>query len=266
MNTSVTKPRLLAKLSHATVALGGRELIRNVELSLHAGEIITLIGPNGGGKTTLVRALLGLLPMRQDQVFRVPGLRIGYMPQRFVVPETIPISVCRFLALSGRFPHPRIRMTLQAVGAEDLENQQLHRLSGGELQRVLLARALLRRPELLVLDEPAQGVDVTGQAQLYSLITRLRDEQGFGVLMVSHDLHLVMASADSVICLNQHVCCTGHPKSVSQHPEFLRLFSRTASREFAMYTHAHDHDHDVHGDIVPLKQDSQRSFTSADIT
>lgn len=257
--------RLLTKLSSVTVTIGGRELLHDVGLSIHAGEIIILIGPNGGGKTTLVRALLGLLPLPNDQVYRAPGLRIGYVPQRFSVVETMPISVRRFLTLSGRFSLNRIQETLEEVGAAELINQQLQSLSGGELQRALLARALLRRPDLLVLDEPAQGVDVAGQAQLYSLITRLRDEQGFGVLMVSHDLHLVMAAADSVICLNQHVCCTGHPESVTQHPEFLKLFTTTVPQEFAIYTHAHDHDHDVHGDIVPLQQDSRRSLSSRDV-
>jgi zinc transport system ATP-binding protein len=195
----------------------------------------------------LVRVLLGLEKPDRGAVQRRKDLRIGYVPQRFDSDAVIPMTVERFLMLGSAVTLGDIEAALAHVDAQSVRNQQLGELSGGELQRVLLARALLRKPNLLVLDEPVQGVDYTGEADLYNLIGRLRDEVGFGVLLVSHDLHIVMARSDRVICLNHHVCCSGVPETVAQHPAYGRLFGPDAARAFAVYRHQHDHSHDLAG-------------------
>lgn len=227
----------LIRLEQVSVGLTQPRL-EQVSLTLKPCEILTLIGPNGAGKTTLVRVVLGLLNPSLGTVWQRPGLRIGYMPQRLQIDATLPLTVERFLRLLPRTSMAAAQQALERVGAEQVFKHPLHSLSGGELQRVLLARALLRNPELLVLDEPVQGVDVAGQAELYQLITELRDELGCGVLMVSHDLHLVMRATDRVICLNRHVCCSGHPEQVSHDPAFVELFGRNA-QSLAIYQHHH---------------------------
>jgi zinc transport system ATP-binding protein len=244
-----TKGSPLLDARQLCVQDGKRVLLQNISLSLQPGEIVTLIGPNGAGKTTLVKALLGLLPLASGSVHRKPGLRVGYMPQQLKLNPMLPITVHRFLQQTGE-PRTLIQQALAETGVDNLAQQSLHTVSGGELQRVLLARALLRKPDWLVLDEPAQGVDINGQAELYRLFADLRDRYQCGVLLVSHDLHLVMAATDTVICLNQHICCQGHPEHVSQHPEYLQLFGQRLASDIAVYTHHHDHDHDVHGNIV----------------
>ncbi|MEW7986899.1 MAG: zinc ABC transporter ATP-binding protein ZnuC [Candidatus Thiodiazotropha endolucinida] len=234
-----------------SVNLQGRQLLENVSLKVDPGEIVTLIGPNGAGKTTLVRIILGLLKADAGEVILRPNLHIGYMPQQLALSDNMPLTVSRFLSLGTERRDIEIKEIINQLSIARLMQQPMQRLSGGERQRVLLARALMRRPDLLVLDEPVQGVDVTGQAALYSLITEIRDRFGCGVLMISHDLHLVMVTTDQVLCLNQHVCCSGHPESVSQHPAYLELFGAPASSRLAVYTHHHDHTHDIHGDIEP---------------
>lgn len=228
---------------------GSHTVLERVSLRLQAGEIVSVIGPNGAGKTTLLRLLLGLIPVEQGQVQRRTGLRIGYMPQRFTVDVQLPLSVQGFLRLSVR-DTATVSAALEQTGVAHLAKHPLQQLSGGELQRVLLARASLNRPELLVLDEPAQGVDVTGQAELYRLITDLRDHLGCGVLLVSHDLHLVMASTDRVLCLNRHICCEGSPESVANHPVYRELFHLPGLDSLGVYTHHHNHQHDLHGNPV----------------
>lgn len=240
------------------VSFDGRAILSHVSLTVDRGEIVSLIGPNGAGKTTLVRVILGLLAPGGGLVARLPGLRIGYMPQSLAVDGILPLTAARFLALSGVTDEVRIKKALADVGAAQVADWQLRDLSGGELRRVILARALLREPDLLVLDEPVQGVDVVGQSELYELISRLRDKTGCGVLMVSHDLHVVMAATDKVVCINHHVCCTGQPEAVSRHPEYLALFGPFAAQRLALYTHGHDHRHNQHGDVVPLKPDADR--------
>jgi len=240
----------LIRLDGVAVSFNGQPVLDDVQLSVQPGEIVTLIGPNGAGKTTLVRVVLGLLQPDSGNVRRAPRLRIGYMPQKLELNAALPLTVQRFLALARPgLRVPELGDVLADVGAGHVLDTPVSRLSGGELQRVLLARALLREPELLVLDEPAQGVDITGQEELYSLITRVRDQRGLGVLMVSHDLHLVMAATDHVLCLNQHVCCEGHPEAVGAHPEYLRLFGMQGVKGLAVYSHHHDHHHDAHGSV-----------------
>ncbi len=239
----------LIRLQQVSVGFRQESVLENVQLTVNAGEIVTLIGPNGAGKTTLVRAVLGLLKPDSGSVWRKPRLRIGYMPQKLTVDPTLPLSVLRFLRLVPGVDRAAALTALAEVGAEQVIDSPLQNISGGELQRVLLARALLREPELLVLDEPVQGVDVAGQAELYRLITQLRDRHGCGVLMVSHDLHLVMSTTDQVVCLNRHVCCSGHPEQVSGDPAFVELFGQDA-QSLAIYHHHHDHSHDLHGAVI----------------
>jgi zinc transport system ATP-binding protein len=230
-----------------SLAYGARPVLMDIDIDVHPREIVTLIGPNGSGKTTLVRVLLGLVAPDKGKIRRRPGLRLGYAPQRFDIDRAIPMTAARFLALgTGALPD-RIVAVLEEVGAARCAGRQLIELSGGELQRVVLARALLRDPELLVLDEPVRGVDYAGEAELYTLIGRLREKRGLGVLLVSHDLHIVMAQSDRVVCLNKHVCCSGVPEAVAKHPEYMRLFGAEA-RAFAVYTHEHDHRHDLAGE------------------
>ncbi len=221
-----------------------------VSLDIHANEIITLIGPNGAGKSTLIKCLLGLLPVASGEVSRKTALNIAYIPQKTYLNPSIPIRVEGFLGLAGDFTEAEMLAALTRVGAEKLLQSDLHKVSGGEFQRVMLARAILRKPELLVLDEPTQGMDVAGQQSLYALLNELREELGSAILMVSHDLHLVMSNTDRVICLNQHVCCSGHPESVSTDPAYLQLFGIKEGDGLAVYEHHHDHHHDASGNIV----------------
>ena len=226
----------------------GRAILQGIDIDIAEGEIITLIGPNGAGKTTLVRVLLGLERADRGTILRKRGLVVGYVPQRFEVDRAIPLTVGRFVQLGRRAEDEEVERALADVGAEKLADRQICELSGGELQRVVLARALVGSPGVLVLDEPVRGIDNTGEAELYALIGRLRCERGFGVLLVSHDLHVVMAQSDRVICLNRHVCCSGVPQSVAQHPEYARLFGVQAARALALYQHHHDHRHDLAGE------------------
>jgi zinc transport system ATP-binding protein len=238
----------------------GRPILTGVDIDIAPGEIVTVIGPNGAGKTMLVRALLGLERIDRGEVYRRVPLVVGYAPQRFDVDRAIPLTVARFVALGrAEAAAHEIARVLTDVGAGALVERQLSELSGGELQRVVLARALIRSPDLLVLDEPARAVDYAGEAELYTLIGRLRTEQGFGVLMVSHDLHVVMAQSDRVICLNRHVCCSGVPRSVAQHPEYARLFGPQSAHAFGVYRHQHDHNHDLAGAPCPPDFGSRKS-------
>lgn len=243
----------LVTLENISVQFAQRQVLSKVSLSLMPGKILTLLGPNGAGKSTLVRTVLGLLPATSGSVKRLPGLRIGYVPQKLHIDPTLPISVERFMRLSRGTARSAILPALNRVQAGHLLHAPLQRLSGGETQRVLLARALLNQPQLLVLDEPTQGVDVNGQVALYDLIDQLRQELHCGVLMVSHDLHLVMAKTDEVLCLNHHICCSGTPEAVSQHPEFIAMFGPRGAQQLAIYRHHHNHRHDLQGRIVLRK-------------
>ena len=228
---------------------GGRSILHDVSIEVRPAEIVTLIGPNGAGKTTLARVLLGLEAPAKGHIARHPDLRVGYAPQRFDVDSNIPLTVRRFLMLGTRVEEDEIGPVLVEVGAAGLAERQLTRLSGGEFQRVLLARALLRKPNFLVLDEPVRGVDYMGEADLYKLIGTIRSRRGCGILLISHDLHVVMSASDRVVCVNHHVCCQGVPETVAQHPEYQRLFGMEAARAFAFYRHAHDHSHDLGGGV-----------------
>jgi zinc transport system ATP-binding protein len=237
-----------------SVRFRDRTILDQVDLQVSRGEIVTVIGLNGAGKSTLVRALLGLTTPASGTIIRQPGLRIGYSPQHLHLDATLPLTVARFLTLGARTSEARLRELLAEVGVAEVLHNQVADISGGELHRVLLARALLRKPDLLVLDEPLAGVDVAGQSELYRLIADIRDRYACGVLLVSHDLHVVMAATDRVVCINHHVCCTGRPEAVTRHPEFVALFGRHVAEVLAVYTHHHDHQHDVAGAPVPLDE------------
>jgi zinc transport system ATP-binding protein len=249
------EPTPLIKAHDICVNFNRRKILQHVSLEIQRGEIVTLIGPNGAGKTTLVRVMLGLLTPDSGSIEQSPGLRIGYMPQKLALSEQLPLTARRFLLLAGSISGHKLDSLAREVGVVHLLESPIQSLSGGELQRILLTRALLRSPDLLVLDEPVQGVDVTGQSELYKLIGGIRDRHACGVLMISHDLHLVMAATDQVMCLNQHVCCSGHPETVSRHPAYLELFGAHESSRLAVYTHHHDHTHDIHGNVVTVEED-----------
>jgi zinc transport system ATP-binding protein len=230
----------------ASLVIGGRSILDHVNIDIRPNEIVTVIGPNGAGKSTLVRCMLGLQSLTSGEIVRRKDLRIGYVPQRFPLTSNVPLDVRRLLSLTLKPGESEIEEALAETGIAHLKAAHVARLSGGELQRALLARALLRKPELLVLDEPVQAVDFMGEARMYELISAIRKRHGCGILMVSHDLHMVMAESDHVICLNGHVCCEGGPQSVQQDPEFAKLFGPSAARMIAAYTHHHDHDHEGH--------------------
>jgi zinc transport system ATP-binding protein len=235
----------LVTVEGLSAALAGRTVLESVSFAIHPGEIVTIVGPNGSGKSTLLRALIGAVPPSAGRVERAPGLRIGYVPQALRIDATLPMTVARFLAL----PQPRspadVKHALHEAGLPDLQRRQMAELSGGQFQRVLLARALLDEPDLLLLDEPTQGLDQPGSAAFYRRVAELREETGAAVVMVSHELHVVMAASDRVICLNGHICCQGAPAHVASAPEYRALFGTGTQGALALYRHDHDHSHDV---------------------
>lgn len=246
---------LLLNVEQVGLTLRGNTILRDASLHVRTGEIVALIGPNGAGKSTLVRIVLGLIRPDQGRIWRAAGLRVGYMPQRLTVDNTLPLSVQRFVTLGGTASRARVQAALAEVGAASVLDAPVQAISGGEMQRVLLARALLREPDLLVLDEPIQGVDLNGQYELYDLINDLRRRRGCGILMVSHELHLVMAATDHVVCLNHHVCCSGPPDHVTRDPAYLALFGLDGAQALAIYHHHHNHRHDLHGSVVATEPD-----------
>ena len=245
--------RQLLELRDAGVRRGDHWLIRHIDIKVRAGEIVTLIGPNGGGKTTALRAALGIIALDEGRVWRKAGLRVGYVPQRLAIDPALPMTVRRFLRLGGQVA--AIGGALARAGVADCIDRPMRALSGGELQRVLIARALLNRPDLLVLDEPVQGVDFAGEADMYALIRAIRDETGCGVLMASHDLHFVMEGTDEVVCVNGHVCCQGPPQTVCDDPAYAALFGPAAVAAVAPYVHHHDHVHEVGGHVAPAARE-----------
>lgn len=233
----------LITLTNAGLFRDGRWLVRGVDLHVDAGEIVTLIGPNGSGKSTTAKIALEISKPDEGHVERRKNLRVSYVPQKVAVDWTLPLTVERFMTLTGSVPAPEIASAMEATGVAHLSNHEVRTLSGGEFQRVLLARAAARKPELLVLDEPVQGVDFSGEIALYDLIKKIRDDLQCGVLLISHDLHVVMAATDRVLCLNGHVCCSGTPKSVASSAEYQALFGARATPTLAVYEHHHDHAH-----------------------
>lgn len=230
-------------MSNAGIERAGRWLVRGVEFAVAAGEIVTLIGPNGSGKSTTAKMALNILQPDEGSVTRSAGLVVGYVPQKISVDWTLPLTVERFMRLTGKVTPPEVDDAMTEAGVLHLRHDEVRTLSGGEFQRVLLARAIARKPGLLVLDEPVQGVDFAGEIELYDLIGRIRDKLNCGVLLISHDLHVVMAATDRVICMNGHVCCQGTPTAVASSEEYRQLFGARATSILAVYEHSHDHTH-----------------------
>ncbi|KPF44047.1 metal ABC transporter ATP-binding protein [Rhizobium sp. AAP43] len=240
----------LVSLAGAGVSRNGRWLVRGVDLAVRPGEIVTLIGPNGSGKSTTAKMAIGILSASEGKVWRKPDLTVGYVPQKLAVDWTMPLTVRRLMTLTQNLSATDIDAALDSVGILHLAAAEVQHLSGGEFQRALLARAIARKPDILVLDEPVQGVDFSGEIALYDLITSIRNKTGCGILLISHDLHVVMAETDTVICLNGHVCCRGTPAAVSRSPEYMRLFGGKAAGTLAVYSHDHDHTHLPDGRVL----------------
>ena len=250
---------LLASGRDLVVRYGGRTVLDRVSIEVRRREVVSLIGPNGAGKTSAVRVLLGLIKPHAGVVERAPGAVVGYVPQRIAPESLLPLTVRRFLTMAGRRARAEAAAVLDEVGTVAVIDRQLSSLSGGEFRRVLLARALLRDPDLLVLDEPIQQVDFAGQLAMHQLISRLRDRRGCGVLVISHDLHLVLGATDRVVCINGHVCCAGKPEAVSRHPEYISLFGPGAAAGLAVYTHDHDHSHGLPTNLPPVDTDAPKA-------
>lgn len=233
----------LVSLQNAGVERGDTWLVRGVDFGVQSGEIVTLIGPNGSGKSTTAKMALGVLSPTEGTASRRPNLTIGYVPQKIAIDWTLPLTTSRFMHLTGGISKADAEAAMAATGVAHLAKSEVRNLSGGEFQRVMLARAMARKPDLLVLDEPVQGVDFAGEIALYELIQQIRDDLGCGILLISHDLHVVMAATDRVVCLNGHICCQGTPKDVASSDEYRRLFGARAATTLAVYEHEHDHTH-----------------------
>ena len=240
---------LLVKVSDAGLYKDGKWLVKGVNLNITKGKIVTLIGPNGSGKTTTAKIALGLYKNIEGTVERLTN-KISYVPQKVSIDWTLPVRVIDFMVLTQDLQEQEINDALNLTGVEHLKNNNLRELSGGEFQRVLLARAIAKKPDLLVLDEPVQGVDFTGEVELYALIKKISETLGCGILLISHDLHVVMSATDYVVCLNGHVCCSGTPVDVAQNKEYKELFGEKSSQLLSLYEHQHDHVHDSDGNIV----------------
>tara|TARA_B100001121_G_scaffold31042_1_gene25532 strand:+ start:725 stop:1447 length:723 start_codon:yes stop_codon:yes gene_type:complete len=235
---------MLIKISNLEVKYGSKFVLKNMNLSLKAGEIVTIVGPNGSGKTTLFKAIIGTVPVSKGTIEVKPNLRIGYVPQQLKIDQTLPITVERFLKLSNINFEKSLDKTELILGSKDLLDVQINSLSGGEMQRVLLARALINDPQVLLLDEATRGLDQPGVAAFYRKIENIRKSTNCAILMISHDLHVVMSSSDRVICVNGHICCQGTPEIVATSPEYQALFGGDVDGTFALYRHHHDHKHD----------------------
>ena len=240
---------LLVKVSDAGLYKDGKWLVKGVNLNITKGKIVTLIGPNGSGKTTTAKIALGLYKNIEGTVERLTN-KISYVPQKVSIDWTLPVRVIDFMVLTQDLQEQEINDALNLTGVEHLKNNNLRELSGGEFQRVLLARAIAKKPDLLVLDEPVQGVDFTGEVELYALIKKISETLKCGILLISHDLHVVMSATDYVVCLNGHVCCSGTPVDVAKNKEYKELFGEKSSQLLSLYEHQHDHVHDSDGNIV----------------
>lgn len=240
----VSASQPLIALNKVSISFEQRAVLKQIDLQIHAGEIISLIGPNGAGKSTLVKLLLGIQPLQQGSIIRKPALKMGYVPQRFQPSSSLPLRVCDLLE-QPRSMTAFFTQIIGETGIAHLLKRQVQQLSGGERQRVLLARALLKKPDLLVLDEPMQGLDIQSEDELYAYVRSLPERYGCAVLMVSHDLQWVMQGTQKVVCLNHHICCSGSPEMIQQHPEYQAIFGHNR------VIYQHHHDHCVHGESNP---------------
>ncbi|BCE01601.1 ATP-binding cassette domain-containing protein [Marinicellulosiphila megalodicopiae] len=249
----------LVQIQNLNLILQNKTILQNVSFDILPNEIITLIGPNGAGKSSLVKLILGITRATSGTIVKSHNLSVGYVPQAFHIDDRLPINVAGFILLN-QTKTDKLDETLQLLNIAHLKDQKIQGLSGGQLQRVLLARAILSRPQLLILDEPAQGIDFHGEAELYALIHQIQKELKCAVLMISHDLHVVMAQTSQVICLNQHICCFGEPESISKHPEFINIFGDKIAKNVGYYQHDHDHDHALDGQVKACTHDHNHSI------
>ena len=236
----------LINVEGLSVSYGARMVLSDVSLRIEPNEIVTIVGPNGSGKTSLLRAIIGAVKPLAGRIVQASDLKIGYVPQKLHIDDALPITVSRFLKLPGGVAVADVDYALTQAGVPELEKEQLSQLSGGQFQRVLLARALIGKPDLLLLDEATQGLDQRGSASFYQQIETVRKATGCAILMISHELHVVMSASDRVICLNGHVCCEGAPAAVASAPEYRALFGTGTGGALALYRHEHDHDHGDH--------------------
>ncbi len=242
------KNKVLLKVENAGVSINDKSLVKGVSFEIKQGEVVTLIGPNGSGKSTTAKIALGIYKKIDGKVKKYTD-KIGYVPQKISIDWTLPIRVLDFMNLTEELTQDQINIALNLTGVEHLKNKSLSNLSGGEFQRVLIARAISKKPELLVLDEPVQGVDFKGEIALYELIKQISEKMKCGILLISHDLHVVMSATDFVLCLNGHVCCSGAPHKVVKDSKYKELFGDRASNILSLYEHKHDHTHSQDGTI-----------------
>jgi len=242
------KNKLLVKLENAGVYRSSKWLVRGISFEINQGQIVTLIGPNGSGKTTTAKMILNIMNADEGMVSGNAN-KMAYVPQKINIDWTMPLRVIDFMKITNKLSNDQITESLTMTGVNKLLYNQIHSLSGGEFQRVLIARAIAKKPDLLVLDEPVQGVDFNGEIALYNLIKKISINLNCGILLISHDMHFVMSTTDHVICLNGHICCSGSPSSVVKNPEYIKLFGEHNSETLSYYQHQHDHSHDHDGSI-----------------
>ena len=240
--------KLLVKLENAGVYRSSKWLVRGISFEINQGQIVTLIGPNGSGKTTTAKMILNILNTDEGLV-KGNAHKMAYVPQKINIDWTMPLRVIDFMKITSSLNNTQIIEFLVMTGVDKLLYNQIHNLSGGEFQRVLIARAIAKKPDLLVLDEPVQGVDFNGEIALYNLIKEISVNLNCGILLISHDMHFVMSTTDHVICLNGHICCSGSPSNVVKNPEYIKLFGEHNSETLSYYQHQHDHSHDHDGSI-----------------
>ena len=240
--------KLLVKLENAGVYRSSKWLVRGISLEINQGQIVTLIGPNGSGKTTTAKMILNILNTDEGLV-KGNANKMAYVPQKINIDWTMPLRVIDFMKITSSLNNAQITESLVMTGVDKLLYNQIHSLSGGEFQRVLIARAIAKKPDLLVLDEPVQGVDFNGEIALYNLIKEISVNLNCGILLISHDMHFVMSTTDHVICLNGHICCSGSPSNVVKNPEYIKLFGEHNSETLSYYQHQHDHSHNHDGSI-----------------
>jgi len=240
--------KLLVKLENAGVQRTSKWLVKGISFEISQGQIVTLIGPNGSGKTTTAKMILNIINADEGQITRNTD-KMAYVPQKINIDWTMPLRVIDFMKITNNLNNNQVIESLTTTGVDKLLYNQIHNLSGGEFQRVLIARAIAKKPDLLVLDEPVQGVDYNGEIALYNLIKKISVNLNCGILLISHDMHFVMSTTDHVVCLNGHICCSGTPSSVVKNPEYIKLFGEHNSETLSYYQHHHDHSHDNDGSV-----------------
>ena len=234
----------LISAKNVSVLKHQKSILDNIDIQINKNDFITIIGPNGAGKTMLLKCLMGFYKPTSGRIERKEKLKIGYMPQSISIINTMPITVKDFITVRKEYDDISLNKVITEVSIGEIVNKQLSVLSGGEMQRVLLARSLLNNPDLLILDEPAQNLDISGQLNFYKLIQEIYSKRDISILMVSHDLHLVMVSTKKVLCLYKHICCSGEPQQIAKDPEFLSMFGKDMANMMSIYQHSHDHNHD----------------------